>query len=96
MSYALITVTIKPSDSVWFGKAQPDTAKRMAEWTKTQPGYVSGSAQRIAPNTFQNIVIFDTKENLAAFVAGQATNPDFQARDAYKAANGLTSTQVQR
>lgn len=96
MSYALITVTIKPSDSVWFGKAQPDTSKRMAEWTKTQPGYVSASAQRIAPNTFQNIVIFDTKEHLAAFVAAQATNADCQARDAYKAANGQSSTQVQR
>ena len=96
MSHALITVTIKPSDSVWFGVAQPDAAKRIRQWTKTQPGYVASSKQRIAPHTYQSIVIFDTAENLAAFVAAMATNADIASSTAYNAQKSIASTQTQR
>ena len=95
MSYALITVTIKPADTVWFGISEPDTAKRITDWTKIQPGFVTGSVQRIAPNTSQNIVIFDTQEHLTAYVTALATNADELAKQAYKAAHNQTSTQIQ-
>lgn len=92
MSSAMITVTTKPADTVWFSIAEPTVAKRSAEWARIQPGFVTSSTQRIAPNTIQNIVIFDTQANLDAFVAALAANPDNQAREAYKTTHGQVST----
>lgn len=88
----MITVTTKPADTVWFNVAEPETARRAGEWAKSQPGYVTSSTQRIAPNTIQNIIIFDTQEHLEAFMAALASNPDNQTREAYKAAHGQVST----
>jgi len=96
MSSAMITVTTKPADTTWFNVAHPDVAKSYADWARAQPGYITGSTQRIAPNTIQNIVIFDTQENLEAFIAAMAQNPDHQAREAYKAEKGQVSTVVVR
>lgn len=92
MSYAMITVTTKPADTVWFNVANPEAAKRQANWTKSQPGFVTSSTQRVAPNTIQNVVIFDSQENLDAFIAALAGNADNQAREAYKAEHGQVST----
>lgn len=96
MSSALITVTTKPADTTWFNVANPDAAKRYSDWARSQPGYITASTQRIAPNTIQNIVIFDTQENLEAFVAAMAQHPDHQAREAYKNLHGQVSTVVIR
>ena len=96
MSSALITVTTKPADTTWFNAANPEAAKRYANWAKSQPGFVTSSTQRVAPNTIQNIVIFDTQENLEAFVAAMAQNADHQAREAYKNLHGQVSTVVIR
>lgn len=92
MSYAMITITTKPADTVWFNIAQPAVSRRAGEWSRTQPGYITSSVQRIAPNTLQNIIIFDTQANLDAFAAGLASNPDHLAREAYKATHGQVST----
>ena len=92
MSSAMITITTKPADTVWFNVAEPEVAKRAGEWARSQPGYITSSSQRVAPNTIQNIIIFDSQENLDAFIAALALNPDNQAREAYKAAHGQVST----
>lgn len=92
MSSAMITVTTKPADTTWFSIAEPEAARRAAQWTLSQPGYVTGSTQRIAPHTIQNIVIFDTEDHLNAFMAAQSVNEDHRAREAYKAAHGQVST----
>ena len=92
MSSAMITVTTKPADTVWFNVANPEVAKRYGDWARSQPGYVTSSTQRVAPNTIQNIIIFDTQENLDAFMAAMAANPDHQEREAYKASHGQVST----
>lgn len=92
MSSAMIVVTTKPADTAWFAAAHPDAVKRLADWAKAQPGFITSSIQRIAPNTMQNIAIFDTRANLDAFVAALAAHPDNQAREEYKAANGQVST----
>ena len=96
MSSALITVTTKPADTVWFNVAEPAVAKRYGDWARSQAGYVTSSTQRVAPNTVQNIIIFDSKENLDAFMAAMATHPDHLTRDAYKAAHGQVSTVLVR
>lgn len=92
MSSAMITVTTKPADTTWFNVAQPQIARRYGEWARSQTGFVTSSTQRIAPNTIQNIIIFDTQENLDAFVIAMAANPDYQTREAYKAEHGQIST----
>lgn len=92
MSSAMITVTTKPADTVWFSIAEPVVAKRSGDWAKTQPGYITSSTQRIAPNTIQNIIIFDTQANLDAFMMALAANADNQAREAYKSTHGQVST----
>lgn len=92
MSYAIITVTTKPSDTTWFNLTYPGAAKRIAEWVKTLPGFVTASSQRIAPNTSKAIVIFETQAQAEAFLAATADNADWQSREAYKAARGQVST----
>lgn len=96
MSSALITVTTKPADTAWFNIADRVTSRRYGEWAKSQPGYVTSSTQRVAPNTVQNIIIFDTQANLDAFMTAMAANADHQTREAYKAAHGQVSTTTVR
>lgn len=91
MSVALITVTTKPADTSWFNVAQPDLAKSYATWVRRQPGFIAMSTQRITQNISQNVVIFDTKENLDAFVATRAENPDYKAREEYKTRHNQTT-----
>lgn len=92
MSYAMITVTTKPADTVWFNVADPAAAARINTLVRALPGFITASTQRVAPNTVQNIVIFDTKENCDAMVALMQSNADFQAKEAYKASHGQVST----
>lgn len=92
MSSALITVTTKPADTSWFTVAVRDTARRVGQWAKSQPGYVASSTQRVAPNTVQTIIMFDTRANLDLFMIALDANPDHQAREAYKTAHGQVST----
>jgi len=92
MSYAIITVTTKPSDTTWFNLTYPGAAKRIAEWVQAQPGFVTASSQRIAPNTSKSIAIFETEAQANAFLAAAASNEDWQSREAYKAARGQVST----
>lgn len=92
MSYAMITITTKPADTVWFNIANPGAAARLNTLVRAMPGFITASTQRVAPNTMQNIVIFDTKEHLDALVALMATDADFVAKEAYKTAHGQSST----
>lgn len=90
----MIAVTTKPADKTWFNVVNPEAARRIAAWVKTQPGFITSSSQRIAPNTIQTIVLFDTQANLEAFTAALASNADNQAREAYKTATGQVTTVV--
>lgn len=91
MSYAIITETTKPADTKWFNRVYPGAAKRLAEWLATQPGFVSASSQRIAPNKSRSIVIFETQEHAEAFQAAAAANAEWQAREAFKSARNQVS-----
>ena len=91
MSYAIITVTTKPADTTWFNLTYPAAAKRINQWVQTQPGYITGSSQRVAPNVSRSIAIFEAKAQADAFLAATADNADWQAREAYKAARNQVS-----
>lgn len=91
MSYAIITETTKPSDTTWFNLTYPAAAKRIGEWAKTQPGFVTASTQRVAPNKSKSIAIFETQAQAEAFLAAAPNNADWQAREAFKAARGQVS-----
>lgn len=93
-SAVLIITTTKPADTQWFSAANPDAARRARAWTRTQPGYVTSSVQRIAPNVAQNILVFDSLENLNAFRAVAINNADHIARNAYNVEHGITSTET--
>lgn len=91
MSYAIITVTTKPADTAWFSSTYPAAAKRIGEWVATQPGFVTASSQRIAPNTAKSIAIFETQAQAEALLAAVVSNADWQAREAFKAARSQVS-----
>lgn len=91
MPYSSTVTATKPSDAaVWFNKANPTVSKAEIDWIKSQPGFVSLTVKNLNANTLESTLVFKDQASFAAMQAARENRSDYQARQAYLAANGIT------
>jgi hypothetical protein len=85
----------KPSNVKWFpysSDANRALIKSLNDWTKTQPGFISQTAENLSADASNTTYIWDTVENYAAWHTARADRPEQIARAAYNSANNIVST----
>lgn len=100
MSYVLTTTYTQSTPAPgtkpveFYGTKYPESAARIAAWTKSQPGVLYTNV--FIPNwlTLEGIIVFDTMANLNAYKTARASNADIQQRDAYLQQNGTTVSET--
>ena len=89
--FILKTIVTKPAGVAW---RKPEliagTTLTLGAWILSQPGVLSSRTRRAA-NRMVNTTLFQDQAAYDAFVAARATNPEYLARQAYSAANGITT-----
>ena len=66
-------------------------SKSISDWTNSRPGLISTEVDTPDENTWTVTIVFDTVDNYIGWRTNRENLPEFQARAAYNAANGITS-----
>jgi len=66
------------------------TTLQLGQWTKQQNGVTGSRTRRLGKNKIVNTVVFTDQAAADAYLAALATNTEYQARQEYNAANGIT------
>jgi hypothetical protein len=92
MSYTVKTTMTKPAGTAWFSQANPEANTRLNNWVKARSGVISATSVDVDANTIDHFLTCDTKASYDALVAAQATNADYQAKQAYRVAQKQVGT----
>jgi hypothetical protein len=92
MAYVVTATTTKQANGTFWAKADPTAYARLVAWTRSQPGVMSTTSALLNATTSETVTVFSTQADWNAFQTAAAGNADYQAREAYKSANGQTTT----
>jgi hypothetical protein len=94
MSYTSTATATKPDGVLWFN--QFDSVKSMSEisWVKAQPGFVSFTVTTPEKNILVSVLVFQDQTSFDTMAAQRANREDWNARQEYCLANGITKTVV--
>lgn len=96
MAFMVETVIKKAPGTTWWAKANPDAAKRLAEFSRGLNLVKRRRARLLDENTFGVRIFFDDEAAHAKYMAALETNQDFQARENWGASIGASKTQVSK
>ena len=68
------------------------TSLSLGAWTRQQAGVIKSRVRRTGVNRIVSTITFTDQAAAEAYLAALANNSEYQARQAYNAANGITST----
>lgn len=99
MSVTVTSTTTMPESTIGFASASPENkalSDALLEWTTQQPGFVSQTfhAEGAGPTekTHTYVVVWNTVEDYAAWMAARKERPEYLARKAYNEEHGITFT----
>ena len=85
------TIVTKPAGTQFrLQQMIPGTTQTLGQWTLAQPGVVGVRIRRLGKNKVVKTVRFVDQAAAEAFQTALAANPEYQARQVYNTANGIT------
>ena len=90
--FTVTSKTVKPADTKWFNQVDAASAEKIGKFVSTYPGIVSATASEITPNTWQSVIVYESKAVQQAFRASLNRLSETALRKAYNDTQGMTST----
>lgn len=96
MAFMVQTVVKKAPGTTWWAKANPEAAKRLAEFATGLNLVKRRRARLLDENTIGVRVFFEDEAAHAKYMAALETNSDFQARENWGASIGANKIEVSK